>query len=211
MNEHEWLNCTDPQPILKFLWGKSSDRKMRLFACACCRRNWHLLSEERSRRAVDVAEGYADVLASEADRLAAARAAINATWDLDEEDDRSNSAAVAVCLTVDPGMGVDAAAVAHCAAITEDEPPAQAALVRDIFGSLLRPVAIDLSWLAWNDGTVVKLAQSIYDEPAFEHLPLLADALEEAGCHDADILDHCRQPGPHVRGCWVVDLVLGKE
>jgi hypothetical protein len=64
---------------------------------------------------------------------------------------------------------------------------------------------------AWLTSTVKQLAQSIYDEKAFERLPILADALEDAGCTSEDILNHCRQPGEHVRGCWVVDLVLGKE
>jgi hypothetical protein len=84
-------------------------------------------------------------------------------------------------------------------------------LIRDIFQNLFRPVAVDPSWLAWNDGTVVKLAQAIYDDRAFDRLPILADALEEAGCDNADILAHCRQTGEHVRGCWVVDLILGKR
>ena len=91
------------------------------------------------------------------------------------------------------------------------ERTAQVGLIRDIFGNPFHHVAVDPTWLAWNDGTVVKLAQGIYDERAFDHLPILADALEEAGCHDADILAHCRQPGEHVRGCWLVDLILGKE
>jgi hypothetical protein len=65
--------------------------------------------------------------------------------------------------------------------------------------------------LTWNDGIVIKLAQAIYEERAFDRLPILADALEEAGCSDTEILAHCRGPGPHVRGCWVVDLLLGKE
>jgi hypothetical protein len=58
---------------------------------------------------------------------------------------------------------------------------------------------------------VKKLAAAIYDDTAFDRLPILADALEEAGCHDAEILAHCRGPGPHVRGCWVIDLLIGKE
>lgn len=69
----------------------------------------------------------------------------------------------------------------------------------------------DLSWLASNNGTVVKLAQAIYDERAFDRLPILADALEDAGCTNQDILAHCRGGGEHSRGCWVVDLLLGKE
>jgi hypothetical protein len=72
-------------------------------------------------------------------------------------------------------------------------------------------LSVDPSWLAWNDRTVVKLAQAIYNEKAFDRLPILADALEDAACSDVDILAHCRGPGPHVRGCWVVDLLLGKE
>jgi hypothetical protein len=85
---------------------------------------------------------------------------------------------------------------------------AQCALLRCIFGNPFRPAAVDSAWLTPG---VVELARAIYDDRAFERMPILADALEEAGCTNADILTHCRLPGPHVRGCWVVDLVLGKE
>ena len=84
-------------------------------------------------------------------------------------------------------------------------------LLREVFGNPFGPLTIDPLWLAWNGGTVTTLAQSIYDDRAFDRLPIMADALEEAGCTNADILAHCRQPGEHVRGCWVVDLILGKE
>jgi hypothetical protein len=84
-------------------------------------------------------------------------------------------------------------------------------LVHCIFGNPFHLVTIDPSWLTWNDGIVQKVAQAIYEEPAFERMPILADALEEAGCHDPDILNHCRQPGNHVRGCWIVDALLGKS
>jgi hypothetical protein len=83
--------------------------------------------------------------------------------------------------------------------------------LREIFGNPFRPVAVEPSWLRWQDGTVVRIARAIYDERAFDRLPILADALEEAGCTNTDILSHCRQSGGHVRGCWVVDLLLGKE
>jgi len=72
-------------------------------------------------------------------------------------------------------------------------------------------VLIEPSWLTWNDGIVLKLAQAIYGDRAFDRMPVLADALEEAGCDNADILAHCRERGDHVRGCWVVDLLLGKS
>ena len=87
----------------------------------------------------------------------------------------------------------------------------QARLLRDIVGSPFRLHSIAPAWLAWNDGAIRKMVQAIYDTRAFDRLPLLADALEDAGCTDADLLGHCRGPGPHVRGCWVVDLLLGKS
>jgi hypothetical protein len=86
------------------------------------------------------------------------------------------------------------------------------ALLRDLIGDPFRPApAVDPSWLAWNDGTVAKLAAAIYEERRFADLPILADALEDAGCSDAAILAHCRGPGEHVRGCWVVDLLTGRQ
>jgi len=81
-------------------------------------------------------------------------------------------------------------------------------LFHDVFGNPFRPATVDPTW---RTATVTSLAQAIYTERAFDRLPILADALEDAGCTDADILNHCRQPGEHARGCWVVDLVLGKE
>src|SRR5581483_3527580 len=81
-------------------------------------------------------------------------------------------------------------------------------LLREIFGNPFRPVTVNSTWLTSN---VISLAQTIYDERAFDRMPILADALEDAGCTNAEILQHCRQPGEHVRGCWVVDLLLGKE
>ena len=88
----------------------------------------------------------------------------------------------------------------------------QCRAVRDIYPNPFRqPPRLDASCLAWNSGTVSKLATAIYDERAFGRMPILADALEDAGCADADILGHCRGGGEHVRGCWVVDLLLGKD
>src|SRR5580658_8700848 len=104
MTEQEWLDCTDPMPLLEFVKGKASDRKMRLFACACCRRIWHLLTDPRSQKAIEVAEGYADGLVSEADRREALHGAIDATWA--RKSEISNNPTEAACLAIDPGMGV---------------------------------------------------------------------------------------------------------
>ena len=81
-------------------------------------------------------------------------------------------------------------------------------LIRDIFGNPFRPVAFSPSW---RTSTVLALASQMYESRDFGAMPILADALQDAGCDSAEVLDHCRGEGPHVRGCWVVDLVLGKE
>ena len=89
-----------------------------------------------------------------------------------------------------------------------NKPTARVAFIRDIFGNPFRPVAADPAWLT---PAVRSIAAGIYEGGAFDRLPVLADALQEAGCANADMLLHCRTPAEHVRGCWVVDLVLGKE
>src|SRR5262249_31217393 len=93
----------------------------------------------------------------------------------------------------------------------EPEKQAQADLVREIMGNPFRRIELDAAWLGRSDAAVAKIAAVVYEEQAWDRLPILADALEEAGCSHADILDHCRGPGPHVRGCWAVDLLLGKK
>ena len=89
-----------------------------------------------------------------------------------------------------------------------EELAAQMPLLRDIFGNPFRPVTFDP---AWRTTTAVQIAQGMYDSRDFAAMPILADALQDAGCEEVSIHDHCRGPGPHIRGCWVVDLVLGKE
>ncbi|MCE9560440.1 MAG: hypothetical protein K8U57_00140 [Planctomycetes bacterium] len=84
----------------------------------------------------------------------------------------------------------------------------QAELLRCVVGNPFRHVGADITWLTT---TVQQLAAGIYADRAFDRMPILADALQDAGCDNADILDHCRSEAPHVRGCWVVDLLLGKS
>jgi hypothetical protein len=91
------------------------------------------------------------------------------------------------------------------------EEQAQAGLFREIFGNPFRPLTIDPAWLDWNGGTIPRLAEAIYRERAFDRLPILADALEEAGCADADLPAHCRREAGHVRGCWALDALLGRR
>jgi len=89
--------------------------------------------------------------------------------------------------------------------------PFRQRFLRDIFGNLFRAVVVGPTWLSWNAGTIRHLAEGIYDERAFDRLPILGNALEGAGCTDTEILNHCRLPGVHVRGCWLIDALLGKE
>jgi hypothetical protein len=223
MTEAEWLACTDPTPMLDFLRGKATDRKLRLFACGCCRRIWHRLSAEPSQAAVEAAERYADDLVNPDEVM-------SHFCDCEErlvEGDRYAPHDFAVYFAVIPAIAENEhgsglfppAAAADGAVRTLDDASAAVAermvqcdLLRCIFGNPLHtPPAINPTWLAWNDSTVRRIAQAIYDERTFDRMPILVDALEDAGCTDRDILDHCRQPGEHVRGCWVVDLLLGKS
>jgi hypothetical protein len=290
MTEAEWLACEDPAEMLAALMptrsgdaspiqaeggrARTSDRLLRLFACAVCRQVWNRLTDDipcpyckdadfsvgdfgapmmggqepyatraknyfrskcscsgtgrinRSRRAVEVAELFADGEAT-AEELATAyhdagglRSPFN-----------SRIYAATLCAHRDDGRAVVAGAALkdHKAA----SPPTQAALLRCIVGNPFRRPGYregETLWLAsadskpglriwddagsllaWNNGTVPALARAIYEERAWGRLPILCDALEEAGCTDAAILAHCRGPGPHARGCWVIDLLLGKE
>ncbi|WP_020475697.1 hypothetical protein [Zavarzinella formosa] len=102
----------------------------------------------------------------------------------------------------------DEASVTYTGPVYAAESEAHCRIIRDIFGNPFRPIAFDT---AWRTADVLGIAEGIYDDRAFGRLPILADALEDAGCDDPDILSHCRGPGPHARGCWVVDLALGKE
>ena len=219
MTQTEWLSCIDPTPMLDFVKDKASDRKLRLFACACCRRIWPLLSDKRVQLAVDVGEKCADGEATDEQQFLAYEAACDAmddAWCGAYENSDFPAVAASYVVANDP----PAALVAAMTATAGDNPmvrqpeemAVQCNLLRDFFGSLFfRPVTIAPQWLRWQDGIVVKLAQAIYEERAFERLPILADVLEEAGCSNAEILTHCRQPREHFRGCWVLDMSLGKK
>jgi hypothetical protein len=232
MTEGEWLECEDPGPMLAFLSGKASGRKLRLFACACCRLIWPLFpGGPRSWEAVSVSERLADGLASAADLTAARERSqgceASACWPeaiRAAEGAAFSAAQEAHSLTISPvagwrifrTAGAGAAPIKYTVPaerLVEEQREGQARLMRDIFGPApFRPLPqLNPAWLAWEGGTVAKLAASIYEERAFDRLPVLADALAEAGCDAAELLAHLRGLGPHVRGCWAVDLLLGKS
>lgn len=222
MSEDEWLTCADPWMLLNHFRGslRQRSRKLRLVAAACCRRIWRVLSDERSRRVVEIAERFADGAADGQELQAASdvsHAAHRDAFRLKGKIGASAEWAAAFSADQRPFFAATRAAnfawVAMGDPVTEPGPEkaAQAKLIREIFGNPFRPVAVNLAWRTWNDGTVEKLARSIYDLRRFDLMPILADALEEAGCDNTEILAHCRGPNEHVRGCWLVDLLLGKS
>jgi hypothetical protein len=229
VTEAEWLACEDPAPLLQFLSGKVSERKLRLFACACCRRIWPLLPDARSRAAVEAGEQYADGRVTGKQlrliRVAARRGVSAVRVALRPAARVAASVAgppltvpVVAAFTANIARVVGASASAGAATPITASLSAQAAeqagqcrLLRELLGPLpFWSIPVEPTWLAWRDGVVRKMAQTIHDEARFDDLPILADALEDAGCADADLLAHCRQTEKHVRGCWVVDLLLGK-
>jgi hypothetical protein len=239
MTEQEWLACTDPEPMLALLRlaRRPGGRKLRLFACACARRAWHLLTREPPRAAVEAAERCADGLAGpeelrqgwSAVRKALSMAPLHTPWE---------AALTAALYAATPDTCLpEGAAGAAANALSRDprlrrpyhpltskagepsgcpsERASQCALLRDLF-TPFGAAEVSASCLTW-DGTVARLAAAVYEErvlPSGEldlaRLAVLADALEEAGCDQPDLLAHLRGPGPHVRGCWAVDLLLGK-
>lgn len=218
MTEVAWLNGTDPKPMLEFLDGKLSDRKARLFAVACCRRAWHLLVDQRSRQAVEVAERFADGLATDQELVDASTDAWQFTLHLVHDDqayshldNNTLNAADIPAFAAEEVVAPLRVITAAQRALGVPEGEAQAEVLRCIFGNPFRHVAIDATWRYWEAGTIGKIAQGIYDDRAFERLPILADALEEAGCTNTHLLQHCRSEGLHSWGCWPVDLLLEKS
>jgi hypothetical protein len=223
VTEAEWLAATDAEPMLAFLRDKASERKLMLFLSACNRRIRPLSLDDQTRLALEAQELCEDgFLPSSEPRKAYAT--------------RMKASGPAFRLytarlnpkIMDLALRRQASSAAHGAARAVDAEEgmawrqvreAQCRILREIAFDPFRPApAVHPAWLAWRDGAVPQLAQAAYDErrlpdgildPA--RLAMLADALEDAGCTDADLLGHLRSPGPHVRGCWAVDLVLGKS
>lgn len=243
MTESEFLVSEDPAAMLEMLQGQSefrgqpavnvsrrwiSDRKLRLFACACCREIWHLLTDERSRHAVEMAEQFADNLVSREELNTACRAADRlvtpisffedmAVFASDQTYPMSDNVA---CLL---GISVDA----------ELDSAMQAAILRDVFGNPWRPVVLGREWLGCSrcNGVAIDdhgcpcpysriyqaglIARRIYEERDFAAMPVLADSLEDAGCDSQEILKHCRrrygpQYGPHA-DCFICQTRLPGE
>jgi hypothetical protein len=231
MTEQEWLDCADPMMMVDFLGGKMSNRKMQLLACACCRRIWHLLIDERSRGAVEALERVADGLAAPSSlnsTRALAEAAVEFTSWAAHASSQAHLATVAVRWALTAGGTTSALGNAVNAAACDKDPRYgreysatkkaegkwQAVLLRDIirpFGSLtfdsvlLTPILRAMAQTAYEER---QLPAGSLDRAS---IAAVADTLEETGCTEQAILEHLRGPGPHVRGCWAVDLLTGRR
>lgn len=208
MTEAEWRACEDPAELFRAHLHRTGARKLRLLGCALARLT---PLDGRCRAALEAAERLAegDLPFSEA----------AAHWDAVDEVKQGvpfgSEEWAAMTLLTGGSLREVPAGAEHCAYL--DHPrirrsavkrQAAAGLVRCVFGDLFRPPIWEIPWPpAWASATAVALAVGVYADRAFDRLPVLADALEEAGCDDADVLTHCRGDGPHARGCWVVDLV----
>ena len=219
MTESEWQAADHRRYMMEHLGQSATDRKLRLFAVACARRTAPLWGDDRPLALLEAAERLADgfptrsryvygcgvgagmhfvyeaataTLARRAEDAAAecpARAAVSLAYDASEPFPYPKRLRV----YIETGRR---------------EGATQAGLLRDVFGNPFRPVTFDPEW---RTDTAVSLARGMYESRDFGAMPILADALQDAGCEEDVILEHCRGDGPHVRGCWVVDLILGKE
>lgn len=245
MTEAEWLACNDEQGQLigfasrRFDKDVDGDRKLRLIACACCRLAWHWFDDERSRRAIEVAELLADGRVKHEEVAAVEAAASQAVDDLAEARDAAQKAhgigsppreragnvwyiaqAAHLAIRTDRRMCERTVTAAwHTDEVDVDTDEQRAAhvalqcnIIRDVIGNPFRPITLAP---AHRTNTVVSLARAAYDErqlPSGElgpfRLAVLADALEETGA-PGELVAHLRGPGPHVRGCFAVDLCLG--
>jgi hypothetical protein len=217
MTEAEWITSVNPEEMLAVVRDKGSDRLWRLFAVACLRTIEGQLKHEWSRQALDVAERFADGAATPGElrsaRVQAEAAAEHYDYEywLDEirvsfgsdkahkelYDAARDAGSVLACVVDD----VNGRSLPESLRLPD--------VIREVFGNPFRWTMIDPAWLFANDGAVRRMAEDVYARRAFEQLPILADALEDAGCTDEAVLSHLRSAGPHVRGCWAIDLILG--
>lgn len=242
MTEAEWLACEDPRAMIGcicveslhafFEMGKiagalrqnKTERRFRLFACACMRQAWHVLHDQHARRAVELAELYVEGEASLSELFnvrtqieAAARRGIlgrlvrRAVRDLGVECASEVGVGVTERFARLAALKSASEALELLAAeyLYDLREPRRllANIFRDIFGNPFRWLGVSR---AWRTDTAITLARQMYESRDFSAMPILADALQDAGCESEDILTHCRGPGPHFRGCWVVDMVLRK-
>lgn len=212
MTEAEWLAADKPPLMFDWLAGWSptpGERKRRLLLAGCARQVWGQIPPGHMRDAVETAERCADGAATAGELREVHRRYFDvaARGELRTHADPhllflSYAASAADRVIARPHVST------HWGGLAKFTGQALPGLIRDVFGNPFRPVTPDPRW---RTAAVLSLATTMYESRDLAPMPVLADALEEDGCDNADILAHCRSTGPHVRGCWVVDLILGKS
>jgi hypothetical protein len=222
MQEADWIGSHNPVSMLEYVHDRVSDRKLRLFACACCRMIWDLMTDQRCRLAVEMAEEYVDGKVSKEDLLATAKAAY-----LGDLNQPSNAASTCASPRLSGSTAAwlvsqIAAMAAAQASASEDFSDkwtdahnslaapilaAEANILRDIVGNPFGRTRFDPQWIT---PSVLSLAKTVYDERDFSRMAELGETLQQSGCGDAEVLVHCSSNLEHARGCWVVDGLLGK-
>ena len=187
MTEQEWLACEDPEPMLNVLQGKASDRKLLMFAVSAVK-GTRELCDDRLLGLLAVTEQFADGMVSTSE--------VETHWGRNAWPIRPFAWARALGFRNTEKKRQ----------FQRDQAPILVGLLRDIFP--FHPITLSPSWLT---STVVSLANQMYESRDFSAMPILADALMDASCDNEEILTHCRGPGPHVRGCWVLDLLTNRE
>jgi len=239
MTESEWLNATRLNTEHFRHPRELSERKRRLFTCACCRHVWEHFVDPRSRSAVEFVEDRVDrPLKGRRFRGKVGKASQQAHDEISirlrseghsaEQSDRSYQQLFAAMIAEECVLGksTDRARIigdytarililnrksterTDLEIVLRESSLEVLQLFQDIEGNPFRPIEFDPRW---RTSDVVGLARGIYEERAFERMPILADALMDAGCENSEIIAHCRGSGPHVRGCWLMDMILGKE
>jgi hypothetical protein len=219
VTEQEWLGEPGIEAMRVFLEEKISDRKWLLYAAANLREHFGLLRDPRSRAVADFLEQWADGKVGDQERDRVYREAARVVWyDTDPPYpdpgltpfyEMGEFGAILEVMAYEV-VAPDLSAFRRASATEFLADPQARCALRDLIGNPFRPIEFAPLWSAAHDRAGTRLAEQIYAEKAFERLPILADALEEGGCADRAILDHCRSSGPHVLGCWVVDGVLGR-
>jgi hypothetical protein len=230
MTEEEWLTCEDPASMLNPFEATASNRRKRLLALACCQRLSEFLQVKELQHALAVLDRWIEGASDSEERKQARKAALavvpeqfpaSAAWAVQQLLQRGKFSALAVLWRLHYAREDEASARAYRANLSDAaiqqaraealwaERREQCHLVREVFGNPFRPVTFSPSW---RTDTAMSLAKQMYESREFSAMPILADALQDAGCDSDELLNHLRDTtAAHVRGCWALDLVLGKE
>lgn len=214
--DEQWRECIEPQGLLDLIRSRSSPRKLRLVACAYARNVWHLLTDERSRKAVDIAERFADGECAVTELLETHEEAAPVAAMAHQRDPKSpatRAARLAVACTHEDAYTAAYVGTFAWRGTTRRHPEfrEQTPIFRELYGNPFIAWRIESgSPNSWGLAPI-EMARAIYAERDFLRLPELADLLESRGCCHPELIAHCRELSGHLRGCWALDYILGKE